>query len=246
MTDIGNKIKGLEEEVVDLTPTFIIYGSEGVGKTTLASGAPDPLLVDVEGGRGSILKTDNSPDILEPETVEELGEIYVWLKDNEKEYDSVILDTITEIEKWFLMDIVETEAKKNSSKNPDLITQNDYLQGSTRLRKMGRKFRNLKMNTIFLAHQREDKDEMTGVIEKGPSVMPSVMKDLNAFCDYIFYLGVDEEGTRHILTQPTNRYTAKHRVGELPKKIELGDSYKDMIFQEILDSIKNSNKEESD
>lgn len=246
MVDIESKIKSMEDEVVDLTPTFIIYGSEGVGKTTLASGAPNPLLIDVEGGRGSIMKTDNDPDVLEPDDVDELGEIYVWLKDNEDKYDSVILDTITEIEKWFLMNIVETGAAKNSSKNPDLITQNDYLQGSTRLRKMGRKFRNLKMNTIFLAHQREDKDEMTGVIEKGPSVMPSVMKDLNAFCDYIFYLGVDEEGTRHLLTQPTERYTAKHRVGELPKKIELGDSYEDMNFQEILDLIEDSNKEESD
>lgn len=246
MVEIGDKIKSMEDEVMDLTPTFIIYGSEGVGKTTLASGAPNPLLIDVEGGRGSIMKTENEPDILEPDTVDGLGDAYVWLKDNEDEYDSVILDTITEIEKWFLMEIVETGAKKNSSKNPDLITQNDYLQGSTRLRKMGRKFRNLDMNTIFLAHQREDKDEMTGVIKYGPAVMPSVMKDLNAFCDYIFYLGVDEDGIRNLLTQPTERYTAKHRVGELPKKIELGDSYEDMDFQEILTTIKDSNKEESE
>lgn len=246
MVEIGEKIKSMEDKVTNLNSTFIIYGSEGVGKTTLASGAPNPLLIDVEGGRGSIMKTENSPDILEPDSVDELADAYIWLKDNEDEYDSVILDTITEIEKWFLMEIVETGAKKNSSKNPDLITQNDYLQGSTRLRKMGRKFRNLKMNTIFLAHQREDKDEMTGVIEKGPSVMPSVMKDLNAFCDYIFYLGVDEDGIRHLLTQPTERYTAKHRVGKLPKKIELGNSYEDMDFQEILDLIKDSNKEESE
>jgi len=229
---IEDRIKNMEEDEAELNSTFILYGKEGVGKTTLACSAPNPLLIDVEGGRGSLVKTESDPEIFEPESVDELAELYIWLKDNQDEYDSVILDTLTEIEKWFLLDLIE------GSNNPDLITQNDYLQGSTRLRRMARKFRNLKMNTIFLAHQREDKDETTGIITKAPGVMPSVMKDLNAFCDYIFYLGVDDDGVRNLLTQPTKHITAKHRVGELPNAIELGDSFEDMKFERILNMIR--------
>lgn len=229
---IEDAIKPMEESPGELNSTFIIFGKEGVGKTTLASSTPNTLLVDVEGGRGSLTKTDHKPDIMEPKDLTELGELYHYLKDNEDSYETVVLDTITEIEKMFLMELTEGSA------NPDLISQNEYLQGSTRLRRMARKFRNLKMNTIFLAHRRTDKDDTTGVREVSPGVMPSVMKDLNAFCDYIFYLGVDDDGNRYMLTQPTKHVTAKHRIGELPKKIEFGDSYEDMDFNKILKMIR--------
>lgn len=239
--DIEEKITDLESEVLDMSPAFVVFGAEGVGKTTLASFAPNALFIDVEGGRSSILKTKNKPKILAADNVKDLGEIFIYLKANPDKFDSVIIDTITEVEKWFLMDIVESRAAEDPGKDPNFITQNDYGRGSTRMRKMIRKFRSLDMITIFLAHEREDKDDR-GIIKRGPAVMPSVMKDINAFCDFIFNMGVDEEGVRMLVTSPTKRIRAKHRIGDLPKVIELGQNPEDSDFTKILDLIEKTKK----
>ena len=40
----------IQRGVIWRPPKLVIYGSEGIGKTTLASHAPDPLFIDTEGG----------------------------------------------------------------------------------------------------------------------------------------------------------------------------------------------------
>ena len=239
---IEEKIIAIEENVVDMKPAFVIYGAEGVGKTTLASYAPNPLFIDVEGGRSAILKTDNRPQVLPVDDISELSEAFIHLKANPNKYGAVVIDTITEVEKLFLMEIVESRAAEDPSKDPNFVTQNDYGRGSTRMRKMIRKFRSLDMITIFLAHEREDKDDR-GIIKRAPAVMPSVMKDVNAFCDFIFNMGVDEDGIRKLVTSPTKRIRAKHRIGNLPKVIELGDKVEDSDFKTILKMIEKTKKQ---
>ena len=238
---IEDKIITIEDNVVDMKPAFVVYGAEGVGKTTFASYAPNPLFVDVEGGRSSILKTENRPKVLPVDDISDLSEVFIFLKSNPEAYDSVVIDTITEVEKLFLMEIVEDRSAKDPNKDPNFVTQNDYGRGSTRMRKMIRKFRSLDMITIFLAHEREDKDDR-GIIKKGPAVMPSVMKDINAFCDFIFNMGVDNDGVRKLVTSPTKRIRAKHRIGDLPNVIELGNKLEDSSFMKVLDMINKTKK----
>jgi len=236
MSDISDKIIDLEENILDMKPTFVIYGAEGVGKTTFASFAPNALIIDVEGGRSSIKKTPNQPKILPVDDIEELGEIYLHLKANPDEFDSVVIDTITEVEKQFLMEIVDRRSAEDPTKDPSLVTQNDFGRGSTRMRKMVRKFRSLDMFVFLLAHEREDKNER-GIVRKAPAVMPSVMKDINAFSDFIFCLEADSSGNRKLITSPAKTIRAKHRIGNLPGVIELGDTVEACSVQRILDMI---------
>jgi len=239
--DIEGRITEMEKGVGDMKPTFAVYGDVGVGKSTFVSYAPELLLIDVENGRSSIMKTDNSPKIFEPDGASDLSEIYLYLKDNQDKFDSVAIDTFTEVEKMFIEDVIRKQANRDPSKDKDLATQADYKKASQRMRKMARMFRSLDLYTFFVCHEREDKDD-TGVVRKGPAVMPSVMKDLNAFTDFIFYLSVDEDSNRKITTQPTKRIRAKHRIGELPKVIELGSEPEDCRIDTILEMIENTSK----
>ena len=242
MPSIEDRIKEMENDLGDMKPTFAVFGPEGVGKTTFVSYAPNLLIIDVENGRSSIMKTPNEPKIFEPENCDDLTEIYIYLKANEDKFDSVAIDTFTEVEKWFLDDVIKKQAKKDSTKDTDLATQADYKKASHRMRKMARKFRALDMYTFFICHEREDKDDSTGIVRKAPAVMPSVMKDLNAFTDFIFFLSVDENGGRKLQTAPSNRIRAKHRIGELPRVIDLGNNVEDCRIDMVLDMIDNSSK----
>lgn len=243
--DIEDRIFEMEDDVKDLKPTFIIYGQEGCGKTTFISYAPNLLLIDTEDGRSSIVKTPNRPKIFKANNGDDLTDIYLWLKANEEKFDSVAIDTFTEVEAMFVEESIKRQCEKDPSKDPDRVTQDDYGRASQRMQKMASKFRSLDMYVFFTCHTREDKDD-TGKIQKAPALMPSVMKKVNGFVDFIFYMGVDNESNRNLLTQPTDKKRAKHRIGELPQVITLGKDIQDCRVDTVLDMIQNTTKEDDE
>lgn len=239
--DIESRIHELEDNVLDMKPTFVLYGAEGVGKSTYASYLPRAFLIDVDNGRASIKKTKNTPQVFVPNNIDELSEAFIYLKSNEEKYESVIIDTLTETENLILLDVLQKQCKIRPDKSDDLITQNDYGRGSVRMKKLIRKFRELDMITLFICHEREDKDDDTGVVRKAPAIMPSVMKELNAMSDCILNMAVDSDSNRMVLTQPTKRVRAKHRIGDLPKIIEI-DGFEGCRIDKLLKMIEETAK----
>ena len=236
---VKDMIHKMEKEASDLQSNYVVYGPNGVGKTTFVSYLDNLFLIDAEGGRSSLLKTNNEPIIFQPKSDEPdmLREAYVYLKANEDLYDAVAIDTMTEIEKWFITDVIKEQCQRDPDKDKDLATMSDYNKASMRMRKVARLYRDLDMKTVFIMHIREDKDERTGKIRYSPAVMPSVMRDINAFTDFIFYLGVDKNSNRKLLTQPTDSYDAKHRVGELPDVIDLGKKVEDCSMKKVIEMV---------
>ena len=233
---IESKIFDMEDEVTDMYSSSVIYAPEGIGKTTLTSYAPGLFWIDCEDGRSSIVKTANRPRVFEASSVDELTEIYLWLKANEEKFDSVAIDTYTEVEKWFLTDSIQQRAKKDPDKDPDMPTLPDYGKTAHRMSKLTRAFKGLNMNKFYICHERTDKDESTGVVQKAPALLPSVMKDLNGYVDMIFYLFI-KDGVRYVRTMPTRNVRAKHRIGELPDVIELGSKIEDCSIARIMEMI---------
>lgn len=238
--DVEKEMHDMEESFKDMKPTFAIYGDVGVGKTTFVSYAPNPLLIDAEGGRASIAKTPNNPKILEPDNLSDLSDIYIWLKANQDKFDSVIIDTLSEVEKWAVEKSLSRSVKKDPTKSKDLATMINYKEGSTKTSRIARMFRGLDMLTFFLLHERTDKDDDTGVVKVSPKLMPSVMSDLNGFTDFIFHVHVDNNGNRLIRTSPSKRVRAKHRIGTLPDKIDLGSEFEDFRVDTVLEMINNT------
>jgi phage nucleotide-binding protein len=239
---IEDLIHDMEDEISDLKNNYVVYGPNGAGKTTFVSYLQQMMnlfFIDAEGGRSSIIKTPNRPKIFQPKSDEPdmLREAYVYLKAHEDEYDAVAIDTMTEIEQWFIDDVIRTQCKRDPNKDKDLATQSDYNKASMRMRRTARLFRDLDIVTVFIMHIREDKDESKGVINYSPAVMPSVFRDINSFTDFIFYLGLDKNSNRNILTQPTKNFVAKHRIGDLPDSIKLGKKVENCRMDKVLKMI---------
>ncbi|HKL23229.1 MAG TPA: AAA family ATPase, partial [Candidatus Nanoarchaeia archaeon] len=67
---VKDMIHKMEKEASDLQSNYVVYGPNGVGKTTFVSYLDNLFLIDAEGGRSSLLKTNNEPIIFQPKSDE--------------------------------------------------------------------------------------------------------------------------------------------------------------------------------
>jgi hypothetical protein len=68
----------------------LLYGQEGVGKSSWAAQAPRPLFLDFEGGLGD-LDVESSPRL---ETWDSLREAMNWIMTEPHDYQSIVFDTV--------------------------------------------------------------------------------------------------------------------------------------------------------
>jgi len=134
-----------------------ITGDAGVGKTTLAATFPNPIFIRIEDGLQAI------PEKMRPDAfpvISKLDELWAQLTDLIKEphnYQTVVIDSITQLETLFGEHVIEQDIK-----NPKSLAQANggygagYLAVSAlhgRVRKAAKVLNEKRnMNVIFIAH----------------------------------------------------------------------------------------------
>ena len=97
-----------------------ICGDSGIGKTSLACTFPDPIVIRGEDGLQSIGKK-NMPDAFPLiDTVEHLWDQLTALIKEDHKYKTVIIDSVTAIERLFINHIVDNDSKQPKSINQAL------------------------------------------------------------------------------------------------------------------------------
>lgn len=204
---------------------FLVYGHSGVGKTVLAATMPNVLLISAEAGTLS-LKTSNlfkiygdsveyNPDvpIIEVRTIDELLNVGKWLatSDEAKQFDSVALDSISEIAEIYLRD--------NLKRSPD--PRQAYGKMAQEVMGVIEAFKRLPKHIYFAAKVDRYKDGITGMQLNGPGFPGQQLSgDVPHQFDYVFKLDVGQnpetkENYRYLLTQPDNQNKAKSRGGSI-------------------------------
>ena len=84
-------------------PRIVFYGPMGVGKTTLAAAAPDPVFIQVEDGAGKL----DLPRFPLVEKFEDVMDALKLLYRDEHNYKTVVIDTLSRLEQ-----IVHDEIRK--------------------------------------------------------------------------------------------------------------------------------------
>lgn len=239
-TIAGLKIQKLEDKETGVK--MLVYGQPGVGKTFFSSSAPKALFVDVEGGTLSIRNAGLNIDIVKVTKFADIFTIHKFLHDGKHEYQTVIVDSLTELQKKSLDGIIEEAYRKDPLKrDPDIAELRDWSKNTAQLRKAVRYFRDLPMNVIFTALEKEVKDEQTGALRVGPDLTPKLQSDVAGYLDIIAHMSTKEKEDgilRQMLFQPTGKYMAKDRSGKLGKVI------KNPTFPMILDLIEGRTKPE--
>jgi len=195
-----------------ITVNMLVYGPPGVGKTTFASTAPKPLIVDLENGSLALVGKD--VDIAQVDTLQDAREAIKYAL--EHGYQTVVIDSITRYAE-LLMDEILRENKRETARIQD------WGEVVKRIKKLIWHLQSKNINTIFVALETEEKDEETLV--KRPAVPGQLKVAIPAIVDIVGYMRVLKDGSRVVSVKPTAKWYAKDRSGKLPDEVKPDFSY---------------------
>lgn len=205
---------------------MMVYGAGGVGKTTFASTAPKPLLVDCENGAKYFGLRGINLDVAKISRWEDLEGIFDIAKSGE--YETIIIDPIGELmEKLKRYMIMKGDRKLVQSDGSPSMAGWGFLKDT--MRSTIKILRDSGVNLLLVAHIDEKADE--DKIVKRPMIMTKISEELVNMVDIVGYMTVmqsEGEEKRIIIVDPTSdKYVAKDRTGQLGKIIPPN-------FQEII------------
>lgn len=189
---------------------ILCYGAAGSGKTTLIATLPNPIVLSAEGGLLSIQDADLP--YIEIGDMDTLKEAYTWLTsaDEAKAYQSVALDSISEIAEVVL------NAEKKATKDP----RQAYGAMQEQMADIIRAFRDLPGKHVYMSAKLEKSQDEMGKMLYNPG-MPgkSLTQGLPYFFDEVLALRVerDAEGVtqRALMCDSDGIWLAKDRSGKL-------------------------------
>ena len=108
------------EKPKDRNPIVTIFSDSGMGKTTLASRFPKPIFIRTEDGMQAIPEKHRPDAFPVVEQVDALWEQLTALMKEEHSYKTLVLDSVTALERLFIQYVIDSDPKKPRSINQAL------------------------------------------------------------------------------------------------------------------------------
>ena len=222
------------EKPVDSAFICTIVSDAGMGKTTLAATFPSPVFIRAEDGMQSI-PYEQRPDAFPLiSKVEDLWEQFSQLIKEDHDKQTVVIDSVTALDRLFVRYIVDNDPKQPKSINQAL---GGYGAGLQAVATMHQRVRNAcgmlqkkGINVVFLAHAETETIELP---DSDPYTRYNVRMNKRSQAPYIddsdlvgfiklqtFYRGEDGErkkatstGARQLVTYATANNISKNRYG---------------------------------
>lgn len=217
------KIENTKNITVEDNVVMILYGRGGVGKTTFAATAPNPLLIDFENGSKFLGERGLSCDVIRMQdwfTHDDL----LQLKDLLPKYDTIIMDPIGEaMEK--LINSHSLDGKKFRQSDGSL-SMAGWGEAKRQMKSLVKWLRDAGKNVILVAHVAEGKDGEATTYRI--QIATKLSDELPTMVDIISYMGVRKtaEGKKEvILYTPAQggNFDSKDRTGRLPEVIVISE-----------------------
>ena len=190
--------------------TVLIYGTPGMGKTTLLGRLPGKtLIIDVDKGT-SVLAGNENVDVLR--LSENISEMQLVIKElrSKCDYGNVCIDSLSELERSMLA------YRGRIGNNNGVPSQGDYLRVDYFLIDWCRQLRSLPCNVIFTAWEKYT-DLTTASGDKVTAIRPMLrdknVENLCGLCDIVGRIYVDaEKKERLVKLEGSPTLIAKDRI----------------------------------
>ena len=221
-----------EELKQDLKFQGLIYGQPGIGKSTLALSAPNPVMVDAEKGMKRVEARLRVPSL----QVESYEQILELLKSPEiAPFETVVFDTMGRV-----LELMEPYLIKQNPKNAQsngALSLGGYKARKIEFNNLLKLVRRLNKSILFVAHEKEEKTGEDKIVR--PDVAGSSGAELIKDLDFVGYM--EAKGTKRTISFfPTEKYYAKNSL-QLDEVIEVPDTKDGNTF--ISERIVNMTKE---
>ncbi|MBR1436958.1 MAG: AAA family ATPase [Synergistaceae bacterium] len=191
------------------TISVLIYGTPGMGKTTLlGSQQGRTLIIDIDRGTNVLVGCENVDVVRVSENVKELQEILRELQEN-CDYDNVCLDSLSELER----SILTTLSIRNGTGSPSL---QDYTKTNNYVLNCCRQLRGLQANVMFTAWEKcveitaPSGEKYTRLV---PMLRDKNMENICGLCDIVGRIYTDREtGERKVWLEGRPEVIAKDRI----------------------------------
>lgn len=218
----------LEELVAKKQPyTALFYCSTGVGKTTTAG-----LIAEKSKGKTLILDVDRTiaTSLGKGEIVKDISRIYIrqvdnvhtwsdWesvlkelsdMKKNGKlDYENIVVDNISELERCILSDL------GSQGKNKGVPAQADYQYMQFKLVNSLRFMKSLGVNVIWTAwetYENYTHPDGTQYTRSYPKISAKIVDNICGLCDIVGKIVAKPDGTRGIVLEATQNIYAKNQI----------------------------------
>ena len=185
----GNQMIPITKGKVESAKKVVIYGPEGIGKSTLASQFPDPVFIDTEGSTKEL-------DIARYPTPEYWKMILDFIEDanEERQFKTVVIDTADWAEQFCIKSVCEMHSVKGIE---DIGYGKGYVYVAEKFQELLKECDKLVeagINVVFTAHAQmrkfEQPDELGAYdrweMKLSKKVAPLLKEwaDLVLFCNY--------------------------------------------------------------
>ncbi len=182
----------------------LIYGQPGIGKSTLALSAPNPVVIDADNGMNRVAPHLRVPSL----QVSSYAQILELLESNELDiFDTIVFDTIgavLEVMEPYLIKMNPKNAKNNGT-----LSLQGYGERKRTFNALVRIANEKGKNILFVAHEKEEKDGENKIIR--PDIPGSSGADIIKILDFVGYM--EAKGAKRTISfYPTERYYAKNSL----------------------------------
>jgi phage nucleotide-binding protein len=225
---------------------LLVFGEPGAGKTFLAGTAQDHpktspvLILDVEGGT-TTLRHRPDIDVVQVRSIQQVVAVHNKLKiENNGYYRTVVIDSLTELQKLDMHDIMKELVTRRPDRDPDVPDVREWGKTGIHMREIVRAYRDLPMNTILTALVDPFKDS-SGLVVLYPNLPGKMRTELAGFFDVVGYLYTrpeeDKEEIKRII-----QFTGTQRVIAKDRTATLGHFMEDPTIPTMFDTIHENGK----